>query len=182
MYTINSAAGKKIERKLLITVAVWGEDNARKHCILGTRTEDSSIEFNADVSTSTDILGINYTDLNKTQPQQSFDPAYILGGDNLMAYLNEAALKNDINAFNNSFNVYVVAAYMKDGDSSAKYRTVKHSNCSIIPASLGGSDFLTMPFVVYFSNEITMGSVASYDKENLLKLEAETTPSFTADT
>ena len=40
--------------------------------ILGRRTEDSSIEYNADIATSTDILGINYTDINKTQPQQDF--------------------------------------------------------------------------------------------------------------
>ena len=49
--------------------------------IMGKRTPDSAIEYNVDSETSTDILGYNYTDVNKTQPQQSFDPHLILGGD-----------------------------------------------------------------------------------------------------
>lgn len=171
-YSISATAGQRIERKMLITVATWGEDKA---AILGARTEDSSIEFNADVETTTDILGINYTDINKTQPQQTFDPAYIIGGDELMAYMNEAALSNNISAYNGAFDVYVVAAYLKD---SSKYKVVKHAGCSIIPSSLGGESYLGMPYDVYYSNDITEGSVTSIAKADLLDIATK----FTADT
>lgn len=174
-YALSMAENQRAERKTLITVATWKENETTKTAILGARTEDSSIEFNADVETTTDILGINYTDLNKTQPQQSFDPAYIIGGDALMAYMNEAALGNNINAYNGVFDVYIVAAYLKDTN---KYFTVKHSGCSIIPQSLGGDSFVSMPFDVYFSNDITKGSVTKIDRESLMDIETQ----FTAET
>ena len=72
--------GQRAERKLLITVAEWDESGTPVREVLGTRTEDSSIEYNADISTTTDILGNNYTDINRTQPQQDFDPYLVLGG------------------------------------------------------------------------------------------------------
>ena len=93
----NLAQHQRAARKLLITVAEWKDDNGSitidgqkyNREILGRRTEDSSIEYNADIETTTDILGINYTDINKTQPQQDFDPYLILGGSKLGAKLND---------------------------------------------------------------------------------------------
>ena len=77
--SFNLSTGQRAERKLLITVAEWKEGSTQIREILGTRTEDSSIDYNPDIETTTDILGINYTDLNRTQPQQDFDPFLILG-------------------------------------------------------------------------------------------------------
>lgn len=173
-YAIAMQAGQRAERKSLITVATWKENETTKTAILGARTEDSSIEFNGDVETSTDVLGINYTDLGKTQPVQSFDPAYIIGGDALMAYMNAAALANKISAYNGVFDVYIVAAYLTDGAS--KYYTVKHSGCSIIPQSLGGDSFVSMPYDVHYSNNITEGSVSKIDRESLMQIETNFTP------
>lgn len=124
--------------------------------ILGTRTEDSSIEFNPDIQTSTDILGITYTDVNKTEPQQDFDPFYLLGGSELGAYMADAALKNNIDAYNNVFDVYVITAFI--GETGA-YKAVKHTGCSIIPTSMGGDSYVSMPIEVHFSNNITAGTV-----------------------
>jgi hypothetical protein len=124
--------------------------------ILGARTEDSAIEFNPDTETITDILGITYTDVNKTEPQQDFDPFYLMGGSNLGEYLAEAALKNNIAAYNNVFNVYVITAFIGEAGS---YKAVKHSGCSIIPTSIGGDAYVSMPIEVHFSNNITSGTV-----------------------
>ena len=172
-FALSMNAGQRAERKTLITIAAWKEDDVLKSAILGARTEDSSIEFNGDIETSTDILGINYTDIGKTQPQQSFDPAYIIGGDELMAYMNAAALENNISAYNGVFDVYLVAAYLTDGE---KYFAVKHTGCSIIPQSLGGDDFVSMPFDVHFSNNITKGSVNSIKREDLLNIAENFAP------
>lgn len=162
MPTINLNAGQRAQRKTLITVVRWKENATTKTEILGTRTEDSSIEFNADIETITDIRGITYTDVNKTEPQQSFDPFYILGGSDLAAYLSTAALKNDIDAYNNNFDVYIIAAYMTEGTATeldGKYYTVKHTACSIIPTSIGGDSYNSMPIEVHYSNNITEGTV-----------------------
>lgn len=128
--------------------------------ILGTRTEDSSIEFNPDIETSTDILGITYTDVNKTEPQQDFDPFYLLGGSDLGEYLASAALKNDITAYSNFCNVYVITAFISEGSGeSTAYKAVMHEGCSIIPTSIGGDSYVSMPIEVHYSNKITEGTV-----------------------
>ena len=160
--TMNLAAKERAQRKTLITVAEWTPDGASEPIreILGARTEDSSIEFNADIATSTDILGITYTDVNKTEPQQTFDPFFLLGGSKLGEYLVEAALENKINYYNGKFNVYIIAAFISNGTTEAtKYKTVKHTGCSIIPTSMGGDAYVSMPIEVHYSNEITVGSV-----------------------
>lgn len=152
----NLANGVRAERKLLLTVAEWGTGTTPNRELLGTRTEDSSIEFNPDIETITDILGITYTDVNKTEPQQSFDPYYVMGGSALADYLTQAALKNDIQAYNNQFTIYVITAFI---GTSGAYYAVKHTGCSIIPQSIGGDSYVNMPVEVHFSNNITVGTV-----------------------
>ena len=155
---------ERAQRKTLITVAEWTPNGATEPVreILGARTEDSSIEFNADIAKSTDILGITYADVNKTEPQQTFDPFFLLGGSELGKYLVEAALENRITDYNGKFNVYIIAAFINDKTGTApatSYFTVKHSNCSIIPTSMGGDSYVSMPIEVHYSNDITKGSV-----------------------
>lgn len=166
---LNLKSGQRAQRKLLITVAEWGEGDTKSREILGTRTEESTIEFNADIATSTDILGITYTDVNKTEPQQSFDPFYILGGSELSEYLATAALKNDINAYNGVFDVYIITAFI-GGEGS--YYAVKHTGCSIIPTGIGGDSFTNMPIEVYYSNNITEGTVDDFTKKDFVFTEA----------
>lgn len=156
---VNLETGKRAERKTLITVAEWNTGTgagSQKRQILGARTEDSSIEFNPDMETVTDILGITYTDVNKTEPQQSFDPFYLLGGSELGDYLTTAALKNDIQAYNNVFNIYIITAFI---GTTGAYYAVKHKGCSIIPQSIGGDSYVNMPIEVHYSNDIEEGTV-----------------------
>lgn len=148
--------GQRAERKLLITVAEWTESNAQVREILGRRTEDSSIDYNADIETTTDILGINYTDLNRTQPQQDFDPYLILGGSKLGAKLNDIRRRNALSELDN-FTVYIITAFV--GDSTNGYATEKHTGCTIVYNSIGGDSNVNMPISVYFSNNITTGTV-----------------------
>lgn len=124
--------------------------------ILGVRTEDSSIEFNPDIETSTDILGNTYSDVNKTEPQQDFDPFYLLGGSNLGEYLTENALANNIVAYSGVFDVYIITAFI---GAEGAYKAVKHQECSIIPTSIGGDSYVSMPIEVHFSNKIIKGTV-----------------------
>ena len=154
--SFNLATGQRAERKLLITVAEWTEGSTQVREILGTRTEDSSIDYNPDIETTTDILGINYTDLNKTQPQQDFDPFLVLGGSQLGAKLNDIRRRNALSELN-QFTVYIITAFV--GDSTSGYAAEKHTGCTIAYNSIGGDTNVNFPISVYYSNNITVGTV-----------------------
>lgn len=123
---------------------------------LGTRTEDSSIEFNPDIETTTDIRGNNYTDMNRTQPQQSFDPFLVLGGSKLAPVLHDIMLRNAVSELN-QFTMYIISAYI--GDSTSGYACQKQDDCTITYDSLGGDVNVNFPITVYFSNKSTNGTV-----------------------
>lgn len=159
--------GQRAQRKLLVTAAAWGTPDSTtgerpNKQILGARTEESSIEFNADIQKSTDIRGITYTDVEKTEPQQTLDPHYIMGGNAFDSYLTEAVLKNDIDKYNGVFDVYIITVWLTDGTattSDGKFYAVKHTGCSIFPTSIGGSNYTSMPLEIHLSNNITEGTV-----------------------
>lgn len=160
---INLNPGQRAERKLLVTVAEWeektldgstpGTEQVRE--ILGTRTEDSSIEYNPDIQESTDILGNNYTDVNKTQPSQQFDPYLILGGSRLGAFLDDIRRRNALSELQ-AFTIYVITVYK---GSEGAYECEKHADCSITYDSIGGDSNVNFPITVHFSNKITTGTV-----------------------
>lgn len=154
----NLNPGQRAERKLLITVAEWTESggSSPQREILGTRTEDSSIDYNPDIETTTDILGINYTDLNKTQPQQDFDPFLVLGGSKLGALLNDIRRRNALSELS-QFTIYIITAFV--GSSSSGYAAEKHTGCTIAYNSIGGDANVNFPISVYYSNKITTGTV-----------------------
>lgn len=124
--------------------------------LLGRRTEDSSIEYNPDIETSTDILGINYTDINKTQPEQAFDPYLILGGSKLGPKMDDIRRRNAISEIS-AFTVYIITAYI--GSQANGYAAEKQTNCTITYDSLGGDVRVNFPITVHYSNEITLGKV-----------------------
>lgn len=151
----NLNPGQRAERKLLITVAEWQEGNSNVREILGTRTEDSSIEYNPDIETTTDILGINYTDMNRTQPQQDFDPFLVLGGSKLGALLNDIRRRNALSELN-QFTVYIITAY---AGTAGSYEAEMQTGCTIAYNSLGGDTNVNFPISVYYSNNTTVGTV-----------------------
>lgn len=155
----NLAEHQRAERKLLLTVVEWSEGTGtsatQERELLGRRTEDSSIEYNADIETTTDILGINYTDLNRTQPEQTFDPYLVLGGSKLGAKLNDIRRRNALSELN-QFTAYIITGYV---GTSGAYEAEKHVNCTITYDSLGGDTNVNFPITVHFSNEITPGTV-----------------------
>lgn len=159
-FTVN--ASNRVKRGEFIAVAEWsttsGQTTTEHRQVLGAYTESSALEFNADVQKTTDILDITRTDVNKTQPQQSFDPLYIDKQSDFANYLAGAALDNDTSKYNGAFNVYLISAW--EGTSSA-IPTRKHRNCTILPTSLGGDggSYLSMPIEVHFSNDIVKGTI-----------------------
>ena len=124
--------------------------------IMGKRTPDSSVEYNVDSETSTDILGFNYTDVNKTQPSQSFDPHLILGGDKFSEKMNDIRKRNALTELS-QFTLYLITAFI--GDSTNGYEAERHTGCTILYDSIGGEDNVNFPITANFSNNITNGTV-----------------------
>lgn len=144
----NLPNGQRAERKSLITVVEWTEGTSSIREILGTRTEDSSIEYNPDIQTSTDIRGITYTDINKMQPQQDFDPFLVLGGSKLGAFLNDIRKRNAVSELSN-FTAYVITAF---AGTTGAYEAEKHEGCTIVFNSMGGDSNVNFPITLYYSN------------------------------
>lgn len=154
--SFNLQTGQRADRKLLITVAEWTEGTSTtKRQILGQRIESSQIDYNHDITTITDILGENYTDVNKSQPQQSFEPFTITGGNALAEFLNEKRRRNALSELG-AFTVYVITAFKGD---VGEYEAERHTDCTIVYNSIGGDAKTDMPITVYFSNKITTGTV-----------------------
>ena len=160
----NLANGQRAERKTLVTVLEWQEPTLdgtttgveTVRALLGVRTEDSAIEYNPDIQESTDILGNNYTDVNKTQPSQAFDPHLILGGDRLGAYLNDIRRRNALSELQ-GFTAYIITTFI--GSAEEGYEAEKHTDCSVTYDSFGGDTNVNFPYTLHFSNKITTGSV-----------------------
>lgn len=156
--------GQRAERKTLVTVLEWQEPTLdgtttgteTVRALLGVRTEDSAIEYNPDIQESTDILGNNYTDINKTQPSQAFDPHLILGGDRLGAYLNDIRRRNALSELG-GFTAYIITTFI--GDDTNGYEAERHTDCSVTYDSFGGDANVNFPYTVHFSNKITTGTV-----------------------
>ena len=152
----NLMNGQRAERKLLITVAEWTEGTTLVREFLGTRTEDSSIEYNSEIETTTDIRGNNYTDLERTQPEQTFDASPIIGGEKLKALLNDIRRRNAISELQ-QFTIYIITAFV--GSAADGYAAERHTDCTITYDSIGGDTKINFPYTVHFSNKITTGTV-----------------------
>lgn len=173
----NLRTGQRAERKMLITVAEWKEtstvgtttteETVRE--FLGTRTEDSAIEYNSEIETTTDILGNNYTDMQRTQPEQTFDASPVIGGDKLKALLNDIRRRNALSELQ-QFTIYVITAFV--GSSQNGYACEKHTDCTITYDSIGGDVNVNFPYTVHFSNKITTGTVDKLSEDFVFTADA----------
>lgn len=171
----NLQTGQRAERKLLITVAEWDREGQKVRELLGTRVEDSSIEYNPDIETTTDILGNNYTDMNRTQPSQSFDTFTIMGGAKLAAKLNDIRRRNAVSELN-MFTLYIITAFV---GTEGAYEAERHTDCTITYDSFGGDVRVFMPITAYFSNKITTGTVDKLKDDFTFTEDTTVTPTPT---
>ena len=155
-------ASNRVKREEFLAVAecstTSGQTTTEHRQVLGIYVENALMEFNSELKIAVDILGVTRTDVNKTQPQMTFDPLYVDTQSDFVNYLVNAALDNDTSKYNGAFNVYLISAW--EGTSSA-IPTRKHRNCTILPTSLGGDggSYLSMPIEVHFSNDIVKGII-----------------------
>ena len=152
---INLTAGQKADRKLdMIFVDVGG--SGTETCeLLGRGVEDASVEYNHDTDTVTDILGITDVNVSAAKPELDLDPCTIRGGQKLSAKLLDIERRNAVSELS-MFDVLHVHCFL--GAASGSFTAEKHTGCTIVPQSLGGSDYVGMPMNVHLSNNKTLGT------------------------
>lgn len=170
--SFNLQDNEKAVRKLLVTAVNVGysiEDEEASHDpewqIVGVGVEDSSIEFNPDTETVTDILGITETTVNKFETSQSLEPMTIRGGSKLAVKLYNQVKYNRLSEFS-LYEVMQIHAYARRGEGTTAspyaYEAEVHKHCTLTPQSVGGSSYVDMPIDINFSNDKVHGTVNDY--------------------
>lgn len=156
---------EKAQRKYLVTAVDisdkaldTGEFDASSAdwFIVGLGVEDSSIDYNPDTETVTDILGITETTVNKLETEQDLDPMTVRGGSKLAKKLYELLRDMDLSKFS-MFNVMQIHAYAAD-DAKGPFPAEVHKHCTLTPQSLGGDSYVDMPININFSNDKELGT------------------------
>ena len=158
--SFNLGSGIKAERKLLVTCVDSSEVGSTEPTwtIVGRGVEDSAIEFNPDTSTTTDILGITDTTVNKLETEQDLDPCTVRGGDPLAVKLYNQVKYQRLSELSN-YKVLIIYAFV---GASGSYEAEMHTGCTITPQSIGGDATVNMPININFSNNKTHGTVNDY--------------------
>ena len=122
---------------------------------LGIGTEDASINYEYDESTTTDIWDTTETLINKVNQSISFDPYYVKAGDTLQAILIDIINREAWGELS-SFKVLVARYYV---GSDGKYQAMTYDACTIKVQSEGGSSYVSMPIDISIGGQKTMGTV-----------------------
>jgi hypothetical protein len=159
----NLLDNQKAERKLLVTCVNVGDSITKSGGTpewqpVGVGVEDSSIEFNPDTETVTDILGITETTVKKFETSQDLDPMTIRGGSKLAVKLYNQVKYNRMSEFA-MYEVMQIHAYV---GSEGEYEAEVHKNCTLTPQSIGGDSNVDMPINISFSNDKVHGTVDNY--------------------
>ena len=159
----NLQDGEKAQRKLLVTAVNVGDSVTMSSGnpewqIVGVGVEDSSIEFNPDTETITDILGITETTVNKLETAQTLDPMTVRGGSKLAIQLYNQVKYGRLSEFS-MYEVMIISAFV--GENGA-YEAEVHKGCTLTPQSMGGDSYVDMPIDINFSNDKIHGTVNDY--------------------
>lgn len=163
----NLANNQKAERKLLVTAVNVGDSITEQSGtpvwqIVGVGVEDSSVEYNPDTETVTDILGITETTVNKLETSQSLEPMTIRGGSTLAVQLYNQVKYNRLSEFS-MYEVMQIHAYAAIvSDDTTTYEAEVHKNCTLTPQSVGGDSYVDMPIDINYSNDKVHGTVNNY--------------------
>lgn len=157
---ITAEGGKtnqKIERRLhMLFVDVSDTQSTPEWELQGRSVEEASVEYNHDVNQTSDILGYVDTDLSAAKPQISMDPNTLRVGQKLNAKLLDIERRGATSELS-TFKVLQVYAFLSDA-GTGPFEADTYDNCTIVPQSLGGSDYVGLPFDLYLSGERTAGT------------------------
>lgn len=158
--TFNTAEGRTIEREMLALYLNTGTASTPVWSPIGKRVTDSSIEFDWNAETSTDIFGDSYTSVRKPQATQTFDPWELDAGEAAQLRIwNDAIKDKDITKMSN-YDVLLVHLYA--GTANTAMFAERYTSSTIVPTGLGGEGggTLGMPIDVSFGGTRATGTAA----------------------
>lgn len=160
-FTYDSAITGDVERKYLahyVNIEEKVESGTQTYNweLLGYKVEDASVEFNWDEEVTTDITGTTYKTIKKSEPEMTLDGYIINKKSTFLDKLAKKAIRNAYSEFADNDVLTVYFWLSKTNTYLAKMET----ECSIVPASIGGEGNVGITPVITFSNKATFGSVA----------------------
>ena len=155
--TFNVADGYEVERKMLVLCANTGTYAAPVWEIIGSGVEDSAISFNPDLETTTDILGVTRTRINKLEPTQDMSMPLIGGSDFLVKVHNDVRRRRLANL--GAYDLLVIYGYV---GAAATYEADRFPASTIEPTSLGGDAFVDQEVTFHLGGTIAYGTVNAF--------------------
>ena len=159
MSTIPTIKGSgDVQRKYLACAIDVSDTATPKYIVIGYRITSSTIEFNPDTETGTDINGRNFGSVNKFEPTQTFEPHRLTTGD--LGALGEKLIHYFRYREMQKFSQFkCILIYGMLGDEGGPYPADMYDACTVTPNSLGGELWTEMPFDVTFGGNTSHGNV-----------------------
>jgi len=152
----NLSDGLMASRELMICYANTGTSAAPVWEPMGYGVEDSSIEFNFDDESRTDILGNTTTTIGKPQLRQSFEPCEVREGSALQLKIYNALRYGRYTELA-AMDMLIVHKYV---GSAGSFEAERYPASAVVPQSLGGSKNLELPFDVVYGGAKALGTAA----------------------
>jgi uncharacterized protein YjdB len=147
-----------VQRKMLACAIDVSDNETPKYLVIGYKITSSTLEFNPDVETGTDINGRNFGSVNKFEPSQTFEPHRLTAGE--LGSLGEKLIHyfryRQLEKFS-QFKCILIYGFL--GPEGGPYPADLYDTCTITPSSLGGEMWTEMPFDVTFGGDVQHGSV-----------------------
>lgn len=159
-FSYYESTGLDVQRKFLahyVDVSTTGESPDWE--LLGYKVEDASIEYNWDEEKITDITGVTYSSITKSEPEMSLDGYIVNTKSKFLKTLSSMAIRNAYEEFG-TFTVLTVYSWLTTGsDSNSTPLAKKETGCTIKPDSLGGQGYTRITPTISFSNNAEYGTV-----------------------
>lgn len=155
--TFNVADGYEVERKMLVLCSNTGTYATPVWEIIGSGVKDSAISFNPDLETTTDILGVTRSRINKLEPTQDMAMPLIGGSDFLVKLHNDIRRRRLANL--GAYDLLVIYGYV---GATGTYEADRFPASTVEPTSLGGDAFIDQEVTFHLGGAIAYGTVNAF--------------------
>ena len=157
--TFNTNAGETIAREKLICYLNTGTSSTPVWSAIGTRVEDSSMEYDWQEDTTQDILGVTHSSMKKPTVTQSFDGVKLSAGDAAYEKIWTEGIQNQNPQALCNLDLLVVHFYA--GTASTPFAE-RYPQSMIRPTELGGEGGgdIEMPFEATYGGARSTGTAS----------------------
>lgn len=154
----NTTPGQTIARELLICyLNAGGTYAAPKWGALGTRVEESSMNYDWGDETKKDILGNTHSTMQKPTVTQSFDPCNLDSADSAISHIWDLGVRKQDNNALAAQDILIVHLYVGNPNASFAER---YPSSMVKPTGLGGSGTIDMPIEVTGGGKREVGNAS----------------------